>query len=126
MPEYLYKNPKTKKIISIIQGMNEEHSYVDEDGLIWDRVLVAPQVNGEAPIDPWNNGDFIEKTGKMKGSYGDILDKSKELSAKRAGERDGVDPIQKKYFDDYAKTRKGARHLSDSKPLDNKNVRVDY
>ena len=126
MPEYLFRNPDTKEVISIIQKMNDEHSYVDQDGLKWDRILVAPQVNGEASIDPWNNADFVEKTGKMKGSYGDILDKSQEMSEKRASQRDGFDPVKKKYFDDYSSSRKGARHLSDVRNIDNKNVRVDY
>jgi len=126
MPEYLFQHPQTKEVISLFQKMKDLHEYTDEEGVEWKRILTSPQVNGEAPINPWSNSDFVEKTGKMKGSYGDILDKSKELSEMRASQNEGVDPVKEKYFDKYAESRKGARHLSDTKPLDNKNVRVDY
>ena len=31
MPEYLYENPETGEVISVIQGVNDDHSY-EEDG----------------------------------------------------------------------------------------------
>ena len=41
MPLYLYQNPKTKEYIEIIQTMSEEHSFVDPQGLKWDRIFTS-------------------------------------------------------------------------------------
>ena len=84
MPIYVYKNPKTNESIEVIQSMTEDHVYIDEDGLEWKRVFIPSQLNTEASIDPWSNSDFVEKTRDTKGSYGDMLDRSSELSEKRA------------------------------------------
>ena len=34
MPEYLFENPKTGEVISVIQGINEEHTYSEEGKVI--------------------------------------------------------------------------------------------
>lgn len=126
MPTYIYQHPETEQYIEVFQKMNDEHIYFGEDGVQWSRVLIAPQLNTEAPIDPWSKNDFINKTANTKGDYGDLLDRSKELSNKRALENGGVDPIKQKHLDNYAKQRGGKRHLSEkSKSFENKNVRVD-
>jgi hypothetical protein len=125
MPNYIYQHPETKEYIEIFQSMKEDHVYFDGDGTEWSRVLIAPQLNTEAPIDPWNKGDFINKTANSKGSYGDLLDRSKELSDKRASEHGGVDPVKQKYFDNYAKKRKGQRHLNEKRTVETKNIKID-
>ena len=113
MPIYLYKHPETEEVIEIIQGMNDEHIYVDEKGVEWKRVFLGSQLNTESSIDHWNSNDFVEKTKNTKGSYGDMLDKSAELSEKRAKDHGGIDPIKQKYFDKYSKDRGGSKHLQD-------------
>ena len=30
MPEYLFENPETGEVISVIQGIDEEHTYSEE------------------------------------------------------------------------------------------------
>ena len=45
---------------------------------------------------------------------GDMFDRSRELSEKRK-EVLGKDPVQEKWFDTYAKYRKGERHWDDPK-----------
>lgn len=113
MPTYLYKNEETKEIIEVIQRMNEEHVYFDEDGLEWKRVWTAPQASIDTQLDPFSQNSFIEKT-KGKGTVGDLIDRGEEWSEKRKKIRgDGRDPIKQRGFDDYAKARNGKKHLDD-------------
>jgi hypothetical protein len=57
---------------------------------------------------------------------GDMLDYSAEMSAKRAEQAGGVDPVKKKFFEDYSKERKGANHLSvRPKTIENKNFKIE-
>jgi hypothetical protein len=110
MPIYLYQHPIEEDMIEVVQGMDDEHVYVDEYGVKWNRVFTSPNASIDNKIDPFNKNKFVEKTGNMKGSVGDIWDKSAELSAQRAKVYGGEDPVQKKHFDDYAKKRGGKRH----------------
>lgn len=128
MPIYIYKHPTKDQHIEVIQSMKEEHVYFDEDNLQWQRVWSNPQLNCESNMDPFDNVSFIEKTGKMKGSFGDVQDYSKELSDKRKNMNNGVDPVQQKYFNDYSKKRKGAKHATELKQRswENKNWKVTY
>jgi len=81
MPIYLFKNPKTGKIVSVFQQMNEEHVY-SEDGIKYERVFTVPNAQIDADIDVDSSEKFIEKTRKMKGTLGEIWDYSQELSMK--------------------------------------------
>jgi len=127
MPIYVYKHPDEEEYREILQGMNDEHVY-EKDGVKWDRVFLAPNASVDSEIDPFNNRHFIDATANKKGTYGDILDFSKEQSEKRAAQRDGVDPVKQKYFDDYSKERKGAKHPKEirEKGYESKNVKIDY
>jgi hypothetical protein len=113
MPIYLYKHPATGEIIEILQGMNDEHIYF-EDGVEFDRVFTIPQASIDTQIDPMSSMDFVEKTGRKKGSIGDLWDASKELSSKRT-DKIGKDPIQEKAFDDYSKKRRGRKSLEETR-----------
>lgn len=55
---------------------------------------------------------FVKKT-KATDTMGDLMDRSKELSDKRAKNNGGVDPLKRKFFDDYKKTRDGKKHPED-------------
>jgi hypothetical protein len=112
MPLYTYEHPETEETIDIIQGMNDKHVYVDEKGVTWKRVWDIPQASIDSGTDPFDNKAFINKTANQKGSYGDIIDQSKELSQKRK-DKLGYDPVQQKYFKEYSKKRRGIKH-----PLD--------
>ena len=128
MPTYIYKHPTKELYKEVIQSMNDEHVYFDDDNLEWKRVWVNPQLNTESSIDPFNNNAFIEKTGNMKGSYGDLVNYSKELSEKRKSVHGGVDPVQQKYFKDYSSKRNGAKHIDEMKQrtFENKNFKITY
>ncbi len=76
---------------------------------VWRRVWLKPQMAVDAvAIDPYSPSDFVKATNK-KGSIGDLYDRSTELSKKRA-DKDGKDPIQEKFFEDYSKKRHGKKH----------------
>jgi hypothetical protein len=128
MPTYVYKHPEKEEYIEIIQLMNDDHVHFDEDGLEWKREWTNPQLNCESNIDPFDNAAFVEKTGKMKGSYGDMLDLSKEMSEKRESAHGGVDPVKEKYYKNYSKERKGAKHPNESrdKAYESKSVKITY
>jgi len=110
MPIYLYQNPKTKKVKEIIQSVNDIHEYF-EDGLKWDRIFTAPELNTNDKLTAESSAQqFSELTGKQKGTMGDLWDRSKELSDKRKKLYGGEDPVKKKYYDDWSKKRKGKIH----------------
>jgi hypothetical protein len=126
MPAYLYQHPETEEVKEIIQGMNEDHEFIDEDGIKWNRLWSSPQLNTEAGIDPWSKNDFLDKTKDTKGNMGDLWDRSKEMSESRAKENDGVDPVKEKYFKKYSKERMGARHPDQKKVYENHQMKVEY
>lgn len=129
MPEYLYQHPKTKEFISVLQGMNDTHKYIDDLGVEWDRVFVNPTMSIDSQsIDPFSEQQFVEKTANMKGTYGDMLDYSKELSQRRSETLGKEDPLKRKTFDNYKKER-GFAHPNDrpkSKNIETSTYKVEY
>jgi hypothetical protein len=115
MPEYLFENPETGEVISVIQGIDEEHAY-SEKGKEFSRVFTVPNASVDGDIDPFSAQQFTEKTKNMKGSMGDMWDYSAELSQKRKETHDGVDPIRKKAEADYSKKRKGMKYKEKGSP----------
>ena len=124
MPEYLYQHPETYEVKSVFQKVNDEHVYV-VDNIKWNRIFTSPQLNTVGTIDPFNKNQFIDKTANTKGNYGDLLDRSRELSEQRKEQR-GHDSVLNKYFDDYSKDRKGSRHPNDTRGTKKKGYDVDY
>jgi len=119
MPEYIFEHPKTKKQVSIIQSINDVHEYW-EDGVKFDRVWCNPQLNtAGGKIDAFDKKKFVDKTGRMKGTYGDLLDYSKELSEERKSKL-GHDPEKDRHFDDYEK-KVGKKHLLDKRHVKTEN-----
>ena len=108
--------------------MNDDHVFVDEDGTKWNRVWYPLELNTSGEVDPWSRDDFVNKTGNDKGTIGDLLDRSTEMSQKRADQCGGVDPVKEKYYKDYAKKRGGTPHphKTKRKSVDNKNFRIDF
>ena len=63
----------------------------------------------------------------MKGTVGDLLDASKEMSQKRAESNGGVDPVKEKYFKKYSESRRGAKHPDEiKKGYESDNVKIEY
>ena len=97
----------------------------------WERIYEAPQINmgvstGKS-IDPWDNRSFVERTGKMKGTYGELEAHSAELSEQRAKESlTGEDPVKRKYLDEYSRKRGGKKHFTEmKKTIENKHVKAE-
>jgi hypothetical protein len=126
MPLYTYENPKTGETVDIIQTMSEKHQYIDQEGLEWKRVFQVPNASIDAQIDANNPIAFIDATKNKKGTYGDLLDKSAELSEKRAKDHGGKDPVKEKFLQDYAKKTNGKKHPSQMRSYESKKVKVDY
>jgi hypothetical protein len=110
MPQYTYRNPDTGEEKDIFQGMNDKHTY-SEGGIQWERVFYAPQASIDANIDPFSKRAFIDKTNKP-GTIGDLWDRNKELSMKRAAKNGGEDPIRTKKLKEYNAERRGRKHQS--------------
>lgn len=122
MPIYLFKNPATGKIISVFQAMNESHTYCDKE-IEYERVFTVPNAQVDTELD--SSSKFVEKTGKMKGTLGEIWDYSQELSEKRAAKHDGIDPMRQKAEEKYSKKRKGIKYKSKINPSEMPKISLD-
>ena len=127
MPLYIYKHPEEEKYTEILQTMMEDHVYVDPDGLEWRRVFTTPNMAIDSSIDPYNAREFVDKTASKNGTMGDMMDCAKELSHERSERNGGVDPVKEKYYKNYSKDRKGAKHFNEMKEKgsDIKNINID-
>ena len=117
MPEYLFENPDTGEVISITQGIDEEHSY-SEEGRLFNRVFTVPNASVDSDINPFSSQQFTEKTKNMKGTMGDMWDYSAELSRKRKQACGGADPVRKKAEENYSKKRRGLKYKENASPKD--------
>jgi hypothetical protein len=129
MPYYIFKNQETEEIRDVFLNMNDVKEYFGEGGdeTTWKRVFTSPNASIDSKIDPFKAEEFARKTGSKKGTYGDLLDKSAELSRQRADIAGGDDPVKARYFENYSKSRRGAKHPSDlKKVIDNKNATIDF
>ena len=112
-PQYIYEHPATSEIVEVFQKMNDVHKhFTEEDGeqIEWKRVWTKPQMSIDTKVDAYSAKDFAKVTNKP-GTYGELLDRSKEMSDKRE-EKEGVDPVKTAYFDKYKKDT-GKKHLAD-------------
>jgi len=96
MPFYIFSHPESGETVEVLQKMTDEHSYMDEDGVKWERVWVSPNANVDGNVNPYSATDFVNKTRDMKGNMGDIWDLSRDMSEKRKA-RDGRDEIFEKH-----------------------------
>lgn len=109
MPEYVFSSPDGRQTVTVIQRMSEPHRYF-RDGLEWGRVWSLPQAAIDTKWDPMDSRDFVEKTGKRRGTIGDLWSKSAELGQKRE-EIIGKDPVKEKHLEAERKRRGGAKVL---------------
>lgn len=124
---YIYHHDEKNETVEVSQKMNDVHVYSgvfgNEEG--WRRVYTVPQACVDSDFDPRNKDEFIRRGAKY-GTLGDIMDKSRELSEKRA-EKDGVDDVKAKFFEDYKRARNGKEHpASKPKKIETKHATVDF
>lgn len=125
MPVYLYRHPKTQKVIEVVQKMTDTHEFTDEKGVKYERVFVAPQTAIDTKVDPFSKNDFLKRTNKRM-TVGQMMDESAELSEKRA-KKTGVDPIKKKIYDSYKKnTGKDHPDLKGKRKIETSNYVFEY
>jgi len=125
MPIYLFEHPENGRVIEVFQGMNDDHSFTDADGVEWKRIFTSPNANFDSKIDPFSQSDYRTATSNKKGTLGDMMDLSKELSHERASKNGGIDPIAEKHRDSVEKST-GQKHPARAKVYESKNVRVEY
>lgn len=108
---YLFENPTTGEVKEVYQKISETHEYI-ENGVKYKRLFTTSELSQNTRVDPRSCKDFLDKTNGKNYTYGDMTDRSGELSQKRA-EKDGKDSLKEKYFENYAKRRRGIRHNDD-------------
>lgn len=105
---YIYQHPKTKELKEVVQRMTEEHTYVDDKGVKWNRVFTKPQAAMDTQISAHDPKDFVKKTRGKNYTLGQLWDKSAELSDRRGG-ASGQDEVKQKAEQAYEK-RTGKKH----------------
>ena len=119
MPLYDFENILTGEIaVDIFFHMKDDKIFRGKDGTEegqWRRIYSSPNasVDSLSAINPNSSKDFVEKTGRKTGTYGDLLSLSAELSAKRAS-KEGHDPVKEKWLKNYEKTN-GVKHFDSKK-----------
>ena len=130
MPIYLYQNTKTKEVREVLQGMNDVHEYYGDESEPengWERIYTVPTASIDTKQDPFSTNQFLDVTKSKKGTYGNMLDYSRELSDKRASIVGGADPIKEEYYKQYSKDRRGAKHPDKiPKTFENKHAKVQF
>lgn len=120
MPEYPLKSGK--KIQYFFFSMNDAPkigSEVEIDGKKWKRIIIEPpkaQIDSISKSNIDTPKDFADVTGKKNGTYGDLIDLSKELSEKRK-EKFGTDKVKEKFEKEHKRRRRGRDSLRDPNEL---------
>ena len=114
MPFYIFQHPESKEVIEVQQRMRDKHVYVDDSGTEWKRVFTNPNAAIDTRPDVYSTAQMARSVDNKKETYGELQDRSKEASEKRISQN-GYDPLKQQWFDDYAKKRKGKKHIEDPK-----------
>lgn len=125
MPEYSFHNDQTGETIDLFFGMNEVKEHIDENGYKWRRIFSVPRAAIDTKINPFSERDFVNKTGNKKGTVGEVMDLSAELSEKRAESTGKEDPVKRKLFNDYENKTKKKHLLDKPKVIENSKVKIE-
>jgi hypothetical protein len=104
----LFEQIRTGEFREVFFHMDDTKIYNGEDGKeegLWERRYFVPQMAVDTVINAESSRDFVEKTGRKKGTLGDIWDASSEASEKREKVM-GKDFTKEKYLDTWRNTRK--------------------
>jgi len=120
MPTYIYQTIPEKEgdeveEFEFVQSMKDAPLTVHPDnGKPIRRVITGGLgFSTSGKIDPFSEQQFRERTSGKGDTLGALWDRSKELSQMRAEKNGGVDPVKKKYFDDYKKRKRGTPHTAE-------------
>ncbi len=105
MPIYQYVNDATNEVRDIIQKMDDEHVFRDEDGKEWRRLFGLPQASFDTKLDAFSSKDFVSKNRNKRGTLGDLWEQSEHCSEIRKSV-EGKDFVKQKVIDDYKRKTK--------------------
>lgn len=135
MPQYVFEqldnpNVRSERFYHMKEAPKVGTVITDDKGIKWKRVFTKPQASIDTKMDPYSARDFVKATSKP-GQIGDLWDRSREASMKRADKEGGVDPVREAYFKNYSKRRHGKKHpeqqREDSvKELKKAGIKVDW
>ena len=108
MPVYLFESVNKEGLYTDIfyhlKDAPKIGAVVENEGKKWRRIPTLPYAASDTQaMDPFDNKAFVDKTGKMKGTWGDMETLSSELSEKRAKLSGGQDPVLNRYEDQKQK-----------------------
>jgi hypothetical protein len=111
MPEYVFQSTsgKTQDLYYKISEAPKVGETIMIEGKPWTRIFTVPQARIAVTIDPFSKADFVKKIDGKNDTLGDTWDRSEEMSQKRR-DKEGIDPVREKHFDDFAKQRRGKQH----------------
>ncbi len=126
MPNYSFENLKTKEIKVFFFPLDNHPTWNEVreiEGQKWKRIMEE-----RAPLGiiknstPSSSQEFLDETKRKKGTVGDLIERSAELSEQRAKQSPtGRDPTRDKYLDNWSKKRGGIRkHPEDDRPIKKK------
>lgn len=133
MPAYLFEHIKTGEVHEVFYHMNDTKDYAGPDARepgLWRRVWTKPRASFDTRVDPYSAKDYLKATAR-DGKVGDLWDRSKEMSLKRAEKEGGTDPVRRQFFADYSAKRKGRKHPEQAredgvKSLAAKGIKLDW
>jgi hypothetical protein len=113
MPIYEYQHNDTGEVRPVYRPLSEyDKEYCGDEGNEcgkWKKIVSRADGYVKTKLDPYNKNDFVNNLHGKNYTMGDLWDASKELSEKRA-EKEGVDPVKQKYYDEYSAKRNGQKH----------------
>lgn len=114
MPYYCFQHPETQEVKDLFFHMNDNKIHIDENGTEWKRLFLPTLGAVDTVWDANSSQDFANKTRNKKGTLGEIMDKSKELSQQRES-KEGFDKVKNKFYENYSKVRNGKQHSQQRK-----------
>lgn len=113
MPTYLFSSVDDELVFTDIyfpfKDAPKIGAVIEYEGVLWKRRPTLPQAASSMEISPHDSKAFVEKTGRMKGTWGELESYSAEMSAKRAAANGGRDEIREKFYTD-SKAKTGLEH----------------
>jgi len=131
MPEYLFVKKETGETRLVFFKMNDDKVYNGENGKevgLWERRWTKPNasVDSISSLNPFNIQSYVEKTGKTKGTIGDLWSISKEASERRAEKLGHEDPIRRQFFEKYEKENKVKHFYDKPDKIDTNVATIDF
>lgn len=134
MPIYIFRHAKTGKYREIFLSVNDQKVFNgdsgDEIGL-WEREFINPYISTSSSLsraDPNDPAAFSRAVEGKKGTVGEMIEASAEMSARRAERNGGIDPVKKKAQEEYKeKVGKDSMSAKMDKGIENlKKMGVEY